>query len=1214
MRDSSIAFIRIYSLVNTPPASKMILFSNFKFEDMQIDTNINLINTEGLSYNSDIFIEISNLTIHNVTYSNSGTFANLGHHLKNPLIVRDSTFSNLDNACIVVGTTSSTSEAQTTRVTFINNQFDSFYSESRSLVSVYKGAIAEFQNCTFKNMHTLSSGAAITAGASKASVIVSDSTFTNSSAVEGSVFNIESESIIRWNNWLIENNFALKSGVVKIDSNGYFYFYDSVITKNYAKNNPISLLFDSANLSIIDKCKIYGNSMIIMDHILAEINIMCSKLWFVNQHLKEYINENIETLQNEAPSKALIQLISGTVKFMNSVHVYDQPALIKAFTSSVIFEDSLISSINMIDTWIEVVTSNFEFSKMEIRNISNPEKYEFISVSSDSLISLSNVEYYDSNSVLFNVRSSEAMIENIFMKNITNADHLFEFYDSSNVELKNFTVVNSSSSQDELIQIRKSKEFSFSQWTFENISQSVLVIQDSHFKEIKDFTIANSSSPLIIENSKIDMLKDSIFMKNSHSEVLEGGAIKIYNSDVRVVNSTFANNTAESGGAIHFDWNSMALCNLDVSDSTFFQNNAASKGGAIYYGFKRPQLANVTNRNNSAPYGPDLASYAVKIKMVGRNEMVIDDIGSNIKYEKEVKLALLDYDDQVMVLNNANQITLNPVDTTISSISGVNSALLYSGVATFDSIIAITKYGSQNVMYQTSSKAINNAKISKVYGAPISDNSIIFNFRNWKPGESIINGREWNEWAAGSYSFHWNSPKWYSCMDDAICLGKYEINVDKGFWRMDTNSTKIIECIIEDACEGGYNTTNENPVNWAEGYKGVLCTECQITDTAKYQRFNDFECQKCPNMIVNAIRVIGVLIFVFIFFMTVIIINVRKTKESEVSVLFRIMANYLQLLTTSVSFSSSFPTSLTSAFIPLKRIGGASDTFLSFDWFITDYEIKGPFPSNVLFKLFLAFLLPVILTMIVSLIWVAVHFIYKKWAPDIKRWLIISFISVVFLLHPKLTEQSFSWLRWIEIDDGESRVRADTTIEWFSSEHVSWVLSLSIPILVIWVAACPLAALFLLYKNIKKEQSNKVNQYLLILYQGLKKDKFYWEFVNTLRKVLLLSFLMLSLSLKILLSSVLLYSTIRLQIHLKPYKDEKNNKIEIYALIAGLITLLSSFIFASEDSVEIIDLFILIMIFFINAKFLLEWTYQMLLWLKSKSMLVKIVRNWVFGF
>jgi hypothetical protein len=508
-----------------------------------------------------------------------------------------------------------------------------------------------------------------------------------------------------------------------------------------------------------------------------------------------------------------------------------------------------------------------------------------------------------------------------------------------------------------------------------------------------------------------------------------------------------------------------------------------------------------------------------------------------------------------MVLNSVNQIVITPVDSTVSSIRGVIYVLLKNGVATFDNLVVVAKYGSHNIKYTVNSKAIDNIKVKEVYGSVSSNNTIAMNFRNWKPGESIIGGYSCQECSAGSYSLQWNSPECTSWIEDVVCLGRYQIEVNPEFWRMTTNSTKIVECINKDACKGGYNPLNEYPVNWAEGYSGVLWTDCQITESTKYQKFNDFECQKCPNMVLNSVRIAGVGLVVFVFFMILITINVRKTEECQVSALFRIMTNYIQLLTTSMSFSSSFPESLTDIFSPASRVGGASDTFLSFDWFITDYDVRGPFPSNSLFKLFLSALLPIILTLVVSLIWLGVHFVYRKWAPVLLRCLIISFISVVFLLHPKLTEQSISLLRWVEIDEGKSRVRIDTSIEWYLAEHFLWLWALTLPILIIWVAACPLVALLLLVKKIKKKDGNKAKQYLLILYQGLKQDKFYWEFVNTLRKVLLLLILMLSDTLKVLFSATLLYLTIRLQLHLKPYKDEGNNKIKICALNSGLVSL-----------------------------------------------------------
>jgi hypothetical protein len=78
---------------------------------------------------------------------------------------------------------------------------------------------------------------------------------------------------------------------------------------------------------------------------------------------------------------------------------------------------------------------------------------------------------------------------------------------------------------------------------------------------------------------------------------------------------------------------------------------------------------------------------------------------------------------------------------------------------------------------------------------------------------------------------------------------------------------------------------------------------------------------------------------------------------------------------------------------------------------VEDYELKGPFPSNTLFKIFLTAFLPIILTAIVGLFWTFIHFFKKQWAIDLKRCIIISFISIVFILHPKLTENSLSILR-----------------------------------------------------------------------------------------------------------------------------------------------------------------------------------------------------------
>ena len=238
----------------------------------------------------------------------------------------------------------------------------------------------------------------------------------------------------------------------------------------------------------------------------------------------------------------------------------------------------------------------------------------------------------------------------------------------------------------------------------------------------------------------------------------------------------------------------MSLCNLSIANSTFDSNEATTKGGGIYYGYNRPLLANMIYTNNSARYGLNFASYAVKIRIQGSDTstMVFNNFGSGIVSEEAFTLELRDFDNQVMVLNNENKITISAMNRSQASVSRINSKQLNDGSATFDSFIAITAPGSKGVKFQASSKAINSNKVAQVHGIAF-ENVISINFRMCKPGEYHSSDEECVECSAGTYSLIWEAQTCLSCIEDVVCLGKDQLYVDEGFWRMSANSTKIIE-------------------------------------------------------------------------------------------------------------------------------------------------------------------------------------------------------------------------------------------------------------------------------------------------------------------------------------------------------------------------------------------------------------------------------------
>ena len=245
-------FLKINSLINSTPVSKLIAFRNIHISDIVNTTQEDLISIGGISNTQDISFEFTNITFTGISYSRSGNLMNINHLLASQVLIQDSSFTNLVNAGIKIGGTTSTNNNIKSKVKITNSVFDDSIIGASSFISGYTKSEIEIINCTFTNMATLDNGAVLRAMSTEVIVNISDSLFQNNSAIEGSLFNIESLGVVRCTNCTIINNFAVTSGIVRTDTNGYFELYGSTITQNFAVNYVISVLFDSVNLSVIN--------------------------------------------------------------------------------------------------------------------------------------------------------------------------------------------------------------------------------------------------------------------------------------------------------------------------------------------------------------------------------------------------------------------------------------------------------------------------------------------------------------------------------------------------------------------------------------------------------------------------------------------------------------------------------------------------------------------------------------------------------------------------------------------------------------------------------------------------------------------------------------------------------------------------------------------------------------------------------------------------
>ena len=71
-----------------------------------------------------------------------------------------------------------------------------------------------------------------------------------------------------------------------------------------------------------------------------------------------------------------------------------------------------------------------------------------------------------------------------------------------------------------------------------------------------------------------------------------------------------------------------------------------------------------------------------------------------------------------------------------------------------------------------------------------------------------------------------------------------------------------------------------------------MCNECVDTDGVNIQRSGEHTCGKCPDPLLNVLRLSAFVVGLFIFLWILIFFNMKKKGESNHSVLSRIFTNY----------------------------------------------------------------------------------------------------------------------------------------------------------------------------------------------------------------------------------------------------------------------------------------------------------------------------------
>ena len=492
--------------------------------------------------------------------------------------------------------------------------------------------------------------------------------------------------------------------------------------------------------------------------------------------------------------------------------------------------------------------------------------------------------------------------------------------------------------------------------------------------------------------------------------------------------------------------------------------------------------------------------------------------------------------------------------------------------------------------------------------------------------ESSVN-RVYCECLEGTYKTNNNPLECTICPPHFICDKGSTIEtlkLEKKYWRANKYTLKVEECKKGYNCIGGIiNETSNELCNI--GHTGPICDVC-IDGWAK----NDGKCFKCLSSDgVKARSYIFTILFpliisCIIFFMIKTANPSSNTEQKEpLSGVIKIFMNYAQIFTLASSFEINWPDIVVNLFDRTKEFSSPRISFYSSDCTIgwTYYD-----------KLLIYILLPIIYTVIVTLILSIYTFIFykKKRLSKInskfkndsekdkyllknpnpmvfyKSWMCTSILIGLFLAWPTIIKQSLSIIPCKQYGD-KYYLLEDLAIECYTSKYYSYLI-LSYFSLGIYGLLVPLIAFNLIrsrrYTLYDFETKYEMPAPLSFLFLGYREETWYYEFIVMAKKyclIVITVFLKEYSRYQMISASLFIQAAFFIHVFVRPYDSITNygilcNKLESSSLLALVVTLNSGLFFGTvsdNHNLGNFEIFLIVILFLMNILVMLYFLFYL---------------------
>jgi hypothetical protein len=122
----------------------------------------------------------------------------------------------------------------------------------------------------------------------------------------------------------------------------------------------------------------------------------------------------------------------------------------------------------------------------------------------------------------------------------------------------------------------------------------------------------------------------------------------------------------------------------------------------------------------------------------------------------------------------------------------------------------------------------------------------------------------------------------------------------------------------------------------------------------------------------------------------------------------------------------------------------------------------------------------------------------------VKDKFVVTVVSLLYIMYPMLVQQSFAMFNCYMVHN-KDYLLADLNETCFGTRHLTYVIVVGIPQLIIYIVGLPIVGTLFVYRNRRRLDSFVVRARYSLIFGGYKSDRYFWEIFVTLRKVLVIA-------------------------------------------------------------------------------------------------------------